>query len=62
MNRKTLAEAAKEKGVTRQRMLTLAQQGRIPGARLEDGRYTIPANWTVTKPPKRNRGLDKLGG
>ncbi len=56
----TLAEAAAAKGVTRQRMLALAQQGRIPGAKLEDGRYTIPAKWTVTRPPKRNRGLDKL--
>ncbi len=56
----TPTEAAKARGVSRQRVLLLAKQGRIPGATLEAGRWTIPRDWQPTMPPKRKRLPAKL--
>ena len=56
----TLPQAATSKGVTRQRLLALIHQGRIPGARMDGGRWMLPDGWSVAPAPKRKRQLDKL--
>jgi hypothetical protein len=47
-------EAAQHLGVTRQRTLVLARQGRIPGARKLSGCWVFTHPCRVT-PPKRRR-------
>ena len=60
-DRISISDGAKAKGVTRQRILALAKQGRIVGAQQDsDGRWTIPAAITITPPPKRARKLSKI--
>lgn len=56
------SEAAEAAGCSRQRILLLAKQGRIPGAlQAADGRWSIPRDFQVNPAPKRpGRRLDKL--
>lgn len=45
MKMTTAPEAAKLRGVNRQRVCALARQGRIPGARKVGGVWLIPLKW-----------------
>lgn len=57
----SISEGAKAQGVTRQRMLALAKQGRIVDAQQDsEGRWSIPAKIAITAPPKRARKLSKI--
>lgn len=61
MTHLSTTQTAKLRGVSRQRILVLAAQGRIPGAVLSGSRWKIPADWTPTAPPvRKGRKPDKL--
>ena len=56
----TIAEAAKAHNVTKQRILKLIQQGRIPKATRHPGGWHLPADFIILPPTKRNRAPDKI--
>ncbi len=56
----TCAQAAARHNVSRRRIQVLAQQGRIPGAKLHGNTWLIPDNFRVTPPPLRARKLEKI--
>lgn len=56
----TCTEAAERHDVTPRRIQRLANDGRIPGAKLHAGVWLIPSDFTVLPPPKRKRQLEKI--
>lgn len=56
----TCAEAAKRHNVTARRIQRLAQDGRIPGAKMHGSVWIIPDKFRVLPPPKRDRKLEKI--
>ncbi len=49
----SLSDAAARHSVSRQRMLALVKQKRVPGARMVAGNWLVPENFTISPPPKR---------
>lgn len=56
----TTLEAAARHRVTTRRIMALAKQGRVPGAKKFSGVWMIPDPFTVLPPPQRKRGMDKI--
>jgi len=54
MKMTTAPEAAKIRGVNRQRVCALARQGRIPGAQKVGGVWLIPLKWAEAGIKKQN--------
>lgn len=57
----TISEAARQHGITRQRMLALVKQGRVPYARQRsDGIWHLPQDFKIRPPPERKRAPEKI--
>ena len=61
MNWLTVAQAAKQEGVSAGRIKALLAQHRIAGAKKHGPVWMIPADFKVQRAPKRNRGMAKIG-
>jgi hypothetical protein len=56
----TTKEAAKKRGVCKQRLLALLAQHRIPGAKKHGPNWMIPEDFEVAPSEKRSKPLTKL--
>lgn len=54
MDMTTAPEAAKLRGVNRQRVCVMAREGKIPGAVKVGGTWLIPVEWAKQPNNKRN--------